>query len=123
MHVPLHHGADTHVADIAAAGESALFGPQAITEPELIIGVFDSRTHRTVRYDQMPAYREMPSVREILLVAAVGRHVELHRREGLHWYLDIFPSDGDRIPLTSIGIEIPLAELYDGIVFDERLTG
>jgi len=121
--VPLTDGADIHVADIAAAAEASLFGPQAITEPALIVEVLDGRAERNVRYVKMFSYREMPSAQEILLVAANGRHVELYRRGGPHWFLDMFPWDGDRIPLTSVDTEIPLAELYDGIVFDDRLAG
>lgn len=120
--VPLSNGANIHAADVAAAAEASLFGPQGIAEPALIVEVLDDQTERTVRYVKMFPYREMPSAQEILLVAANGRHVELYRRGGPHWFLDIFPSDGHRIRLTSVGAEIPLAELYDGIVFDDQLA-
>lgn len=121
--VTLSNGSDTHVAEIAAAAESSLFGPRAITEPSLIVEVLDGQIDSAVRYVKMFTYREIASAREILLVAGWGRHIELYRRGGPHWFLDIFPADGDRIPLTSVGTEIPLAELYDGIEFDNRIDG
>ncbi len=126
MHVPLHHGADTHVADIAAAGESALFGPQAITDPVLIVEIFVSR-HRAARCAtfKLPAYRgNADRSGKSCWVGSDGRYVELaSAAASIGSVPEIFPSDGDVIRLTSVGVEIPLAELYDGIVFDERLTG
>ena len=40
-----------------------------------------------------------------------ARYAELHRRSGEQWIVEILREPGDRIRLTSVGTEIPLAEL------------
>jgi hypothetical protein len=43
----------------------------------------------------------------------------LHRRSGAQWITDILRGADARLALTSVGIEIPLAELYDGIALPD----
>jgi Uma2 family endonuclease len=59
-------------------------------------------------------YRACPSIQEYLLVNARRPEVELFRRAGAFWTLTTFGPE-DVIDLTSVGVRLPVAEVYDGI--------
>ena len=63
----------------------------------------------------MPAYRQIETVQEILLVASDDRYAELHRRTGSQWITEILRGEEAVIALSSAAVEIPLLELYEGI--------
>jgi len=110
------------VADIAVT--CAPFEPnvQAIKDPILIVEILSPSTERHDRRVKLPAYREIETVQEILLVGSDGRYAELHRRAGAHWIVEIFPGAAETIALSSVATEISISELYDGIIFDDELA-
>jgi len=111
--------ADTYFeADIAASCAPIKIGRQAIRDPFLIVEILSPSTERHDRRVKLPAYRQMETVQEILLVASDERYAELHRRAGKRWITEILRSDEARISLISVGVEIAIADLYEGIAFD-----
>lgn len=111
--------ADTYFeADIAASCAPIEIGRQAIRDPFLIVEILSPSTERHDRRVKLPAYRQMETVQEILLVASDERYAELHRRAGKRWITEILRSDEARISLISVGVEIAIADLYEGIAFD-----
>src|SRR5581483_5652040 len=112
-----------YIADIAVT--CARFDPraQAVADPMLIVEVLPPGTERHDRRIKLPAYRRIPSVEEILLIGSDGRYAELHRRDGARWVTEIYRAAEDTIALASVPAAIPLAELYDGIAFDDDLDG
>lgn len=116
--------ADTFfVADIAVT--CAPRGPrrQYLEAPILIVEILSPSTEIRDRRFKVPAYHAIDAVQEVLLVGSDARYAELYRRAGEQWTVEILQTDEQTIRLTSVGAEIPLAELYDGIVFDEQLAG
>lgn len=108
--------ADTYFeSDIAATCEGNELGRQAIRDPFLIIEVLSPSTERHDRRVKLPAYRLIPTVQEIVLIASDGVYAELHRRSGAQWITEILRGDQATLALNSVGIEIPLSELYEGI--------
>jgi Uma2 family endonuclease len=108
--------ADTYfVADIAATCEGNEVGRQALKEPFLIVEILSPSTERHDRRLKLPIYRQIETVQEILLIASEGLYAELHRRDGPQWITEILRGADARLALTSVGTEIPLADLYDGI--------
>jgi Uma2 family endonuclease len=108
--------ADTYfVADIAATCEGNEIGRQAIKDPFLIVEILSPSTERHDRRIKLPVYRQITTVQEILFIASDGLYAELHRRSGAQWITEILRGADARLVLTSAGMEIPLAELYDGI--------
>jgi Uma2 family endonuclease len=106
-------------ADIVATCERHEFGQQAITEPFLIIEILSPSTERHDRRVKLPAYRQIPSVQEILFIASDGIYAELHRRSGLQWIIEILRGAEATLELTSVPIEIRLADLYEGIALPD----
>jgi len=60
-------------------------------------------------------------VQEILLIASDDRYAELHRRSGGQWITEILRGDAV-ISLTSVGVEIAMSELYDGIALPNETS-
>ncbi|HEX5319055.1 MAG TPA: Uma2 family endonuclease [Stellaceae bacterium] len=115
--------ADTFfVADLAVS--CTPFGPDArwVEDPILIVEILSPSTEVHDRRYKLPVYREIATVQEVLLVGSDARYVELHRRSGPQWITEILRGEADTIRLTSVGTDIPLAELYDGIAFDDVLA-
>lgn len=52
-----------------------------------------------------------------MLVASDERYAELHRRAGAQWLTEILRGADSPLQLSSVGVEIPMSELYDGIAF------
>jgi len=108
--------ADTYFeADIAATCEGNEVGRQAIKDPFLIVEIPSPSTERHDRRIKLPVYRQIASVQEILFIASDGVYAELHRRSGAQWITEILRGADARLALTSVGIEIPLGDLYAGI--------
>jgi Uma2 family endonuclease len=112
--------ADTYFeADIAATCESNEPGRQAIKDPFLIVEILSPNTERHDRRVKLPAYRQIATVQEIVLIASDGLYAELHRRAGGQWITEILRIREAAIALTSVGIEIPMSDLYEGIAIDD----
>jgi Uma2 family endonuclease len=116
--------ADTYFeADIAATCAANEPGRQAIKDPFLIVEILSPNTERHDRRVKLPVYRQIESVAEILLIASDDRYAELHRRVAAQWVTDIVRGSEGILALTTIGIEIPMSDLYDGIRFAEGAAG
>lgn len=108
--------ADTYFeADIAATCEGNEVGRQAIKDPFLIVEILSPSTERHDRRIKLPVYRQIATVQEILFIASDGLYAELHRRSGAQWITEILRGGDARLTLTSVGIEIPMSDLYEGV--------
>lgn len=106
-------------ADIVASCERHHVGQQALTEPFLIVEILSPSTERHDRRVKLPVYRQIDSVREILLMDSDGIYAELHRRAGPQWVIDILRGGEAILNLASVPIEIRLADLYEGIALPD----
>jgi Uma2 family endonuclease len=108
--------ADTYFeADIAATCKGNEPGRQAIKDPFLIVEILSPSTERHDRRVKLPAYRQIPTVQEIVLIASDGHYAELHRRSGAQWITEILRGADARLALTAIGLEVSFTDLYEGI--------
>lgn len=81
------------------------------TEPSLIVEVLSPTTEGVDRLDKRLAYQSLPSLLEYALVSQAKREVQVYRRQGQGWDLEIF-LEQDTVRLESIAFELPLAEVY-----------
>jgi Uma2 family endonuclease len=87
---------------------------RGIADPVVIVEVLSPSTAGRDRGVKLADYRLIGSVRDILLIASDRMRVEHWRRAGEEWTLaDLLGSD--RITLLSVGVEIAVAALYDGL--------
>jgi len=107
--------ADTYfVADIAATCLALSPGRQAIEEPFLIVEILSPSTERHDRRTKLPLYRQLETVQEIVLIDSDNIYAEVHRRAGTQWMTELLRGSQAILILASVGIDIPLAELYEG---------
>ena len=81
--------ADTYLqADLAVSCRPLDQQGRDVAEPVLVVEVESPGTVRHDRGVKVDRYRELPSVREILLVANAERRVQLWRRESGRWSVE-----------------------------------
>src|SRR3954452_25152660 len=109
--------ADTFfVADIAATCAPYEPGSQSVDAPLLLIEVLSPSTERHDRRIKLPAYQRIGSLQEIVLIDRDMPFAELYRRQGDLWTIRSIQGTDSMLPLASIGIEIAMPQLYEGIV-------
>jgi Uma2 family endonuclease len=99
-----------YIADLAVSCRPCRRGEQLVPDPILIVEIL-SGTERHDRPTKVPAYRDIATVEEILLIDSESRLAEL-RREGPHWITE--PVRGRDAVLA-----VPMAELYHGMGLDD----
>ena len=88
-------------------------------DPILLVEILSPSTERHDRKIKVPVYQRISSVQELLLVDSDSRYAEIHRRQGEQWVIQIINKPDGMIPLASVGIEIPITELYEGFTFSD----
>jgi len=86
------------------------------------VAVFEVLSPTTVGYDRLTKldyYRGMPSIEAYVIIDQFACQVELYTRSESGWHWQSFSEIDDVIPLDAIGCELPLSEVYRGIVFSE----
>jgi Uma2 family endonuclease len=79
--------------------------------PVLVVEVLSPSTEDYDRGEKLAHYKQVPSLREVVLVAHDQRQLEIWRREGAVWTLDV-ARDSETATLRSVACELPLAEVY-----------
>ena len=91
-----------------------------ITNPLLIAEVLSKGTRAYDRDEKFAAYRTIPSFQEYLLIDQYRLQVEQYSKtEANKWIFSEYSCMGDRLTLTSVAVEIVLADLYENIEFTE----
>ena len=89
-----------------------------LLNPTLIVEVLSETTERYDRVKKFDLYRALPSLLEYILVSQAEPRVEqfLRQPDG-GWNLRITTDPTAFVNLTSIGCEIPFAEIYERVEF------
>lgn len=91
-----------------------------VLNPILIVEVLSPSTADYDRQNKFRIYRSIPSFSEYLLVEQDEPFVERYRKQDQGWLLSEFTGLEVSIPLDSVGVELPMAEIYRGVVFEEN---
>jgi Uma2 family endonuclease len=89
-------------------------------QPKLIVEVLSDSTERYDRAEKFHHYRKLESLEEYVLIAQDTQRVECYRRTD-QWDLRLF-QQGERVVFQSIGLELAVAEIYDGVEFGGALV-
>jgi Uma2 family endonuclease len=109
-----------YVADIAVTCRPYERGEQLVKEPLLIVEILSPGTERHDRLTKVPAYRDIESVAEILLIDSESSHAEVLRRQGAQWITLLVRGRDAILRLESVGLSVTMADLYEGIATDSR---
>jgi Uma2 family endonuclease len=90
-----------------------------VTNPVLIVEVLSDSTKAYDRDEKFAAYRTIPTFQEYLLIDQLRCHVEQFTKQGENQWLFTEYSDREaRITLTSIKVEIAVADLYENVLWE-----
>jgi Uma2 family endonuclease len=112
-------GNTCYLADLVVAPMPLRWNEQLARDPVLIIEVLSADSAAFDRERKVPDYRRIASVSEILLVDSGRFLVEIYRREGADWRREIMANLDGAISSPSLGIEMSMAELYDGLALPD----
>lgn len=94
-----------------------------VLNPVLIVEVLSPFTADCDRQSKFRMYRSIPSFSEYLLVEQDEPFVERYSKQAEGWLLSDFSSLEVSISLDSVSIDLPMAEIYRGVVFDNAHYG
>lgn len=94
----------------------------SLLNPTVIFEVLSPSTERYDRTDKFDALKQTPELRDYVLVSPDRVRVEhLRRGEGGEWILESYTQRSQVLVLASIGVEVPLDEIYDRLELPEGL--
>ncbi|HKI16019.1 MAG TPA: Uma2 family endonuclease [Roseiarcus sp.] len=88
-----------------------------VYDPVVVFEVLSPSTARDDRIVKAREYQATPSVQRYVMLEQDGVSATVYARSGETWTHEILIADSI-LALPEIGVELPLAELYDGIVFE-----
>ena len=88
-----------------------------LTRPVLLVEVLSLSTARIDRREKLSSYQTLESLQEYLILAQDRVEATLYRRLADGGWKPYELAEGDILRLDSVGLELPLAELYEGAVF------
>ncbi|GAB2858886.1 Uma2 family endonuclease [Hymenobacter ruber] len=92
--------------------------PDTLLNPTLLVEVLSPTTSQYDRSEKFMLYRQVPSLRQYLTLDAQAIHAELHTLDDLgRWVLTETRDLNAVLDLSSIGCQVPLAEVYAGVQF------
>ena len=99
---------------------SPLTGSETIVDaPVVIFEVLSPSTTHTDRFVKAREYQRMPSVQRYVMLEQDSVNAVVYARSGETWTHEILIADSV-LALREIGVELPLAELYEGVVFEAK---
>ncbi len=90
-----------------------------VHDPVVVFEVLRPSTAPNDRIVKAREYQATPSIRRYVMLEQDSVGATVYARAGDVWAHDILVADSI-LALPEIGVELPLAELYEGIAFDEE---
>ena len=88
-----------------------------VPDPVVLFEVPSSNTARTDGVLKLREYRSMPSVRRYIMLEQDEALATVVARIETGWTIDQVDADG-ALAMPEIGVELPLAEVYEGVGLD-----
>ena len=89
-----------------------------LTNPCLVVEVTSESTAVYDRLTKLAAYRQMPSVQEILIVDQYRVAIEQHTRVPEGWLVREFTEPDEKILLESLGCTLAVSDVYAKVTFE-----
>ena len=90
--------------------------PDNLLNPTLIVEVLSESTRTKDRGEKFMLYRQLPSLRQYLMLDSTAVHAELYTRQPNDYWLFMETRDLNAVlDLSSVGCELLLTRLYQGI--------
>ena len=103
-------------ADVVVHCQPVTPNDRQVPNPKLVIEVLSPSTASFDRGTKTPGYCTLSSVNEIMLVSSTEKKAEIWRRNEAGWQVNMLSGEEAVLHFESVGVDIPLATLYEGIV-------
>ena len=90
-----------------------------LLNPEILVEVLSPSTEDYDRGRKFGFYRQIPSLKQYVLISSDRRHIETFIKEGDHWVLYEYIKKEGSLALPSINEKLQLVDIYSGV----SLTG
>ena len=91
---------------------------RTLVNPTLVVEVLSPSTESFDRGGKATAYRHVPSLQALVIVSQDRPAVEVFARDGTAWTFT--EAEGLSESVELLGVEVPLADLFDGVTFPEN---
>lgn len=86
-----------------------------IVNPSVLIEVLSPSTKNYDRGEKFKLYRDIPSLKEYILVDSESVHIEIFRlNKANHWELEEYDRTSEKIEMKVIDTSLLLSEIYEG---------
>jgi Uma2 family endonuclease len=94
-----------------------------IDDPVLIVEVLSKSTARTDRIEKLREYKNLPNLREYVIVSQYHVQVEIYRRQstGEDWTKQTYSDLQSEMRFDSIGVAVSLEDIYRRVRFSENV--
>jgi Uma2 family endonuclease len=99
-------------------GTAQYLEPAELTllNPTLIIEILSASTEGRDRKEKLEYYRSIPSLQEYILIGQTQVYAQRYVRQTPHfWYVHLVDSLNASLKIESLGCEVAMALVYDGI--------
>lgn len=90
-----------------------------VTNPSLIVEVLSKSTQDYDRAEKFRMYRSIPQFQEYVLINQYQIEIEHYAKTSEGWLLRDYEADTESIALRALGMEIAIADLYEGVTFEQ----
>ncbi|MCD9189117.1 MAG: Uma2 family endonuclease [Pyrinomonadaceae bacterium] len=89
-------------------------------KPILIVEVVSPSTEHIDRREKLLFYQQMPSVQEYVIVDQKKMNIEVHQRQNDgRWITYFFDEADDEIEFQSVGLTLPITDIYRRVRFNK----
>ncbi len=90
-----------------------------VVNPAVLIEILSPSTKNSDRGEKFKLYRDIPTLKEYILVDSESMHVEIFRlNESDHWELEEYNSAEEILYIRTINENIPIADIYTGVKWE-----
>ncbi|MDP1592382.1 MAG: Uma2 family endonuclease, partial [Prosthecobacter sp.] len=94
---------------------------QTAINPTIVFEVLSKSTESYDRGKKAENYRQLESLKAYVLVSQTSPHIEIYERHGDgFWFLTEAKGLDQELPIKSLGLKLPLAEVYDRMKFGKQ---
>jgi Uma2 family endonuclease len=94
---------------------------QTAINPTIVFEVLSKSTESYDRGKKAENYRQLESLKAYVLISQTSPHIEIYERHGDgFWFLTEAKGLDQELAIKSLGIQLPLAEVYDRIKFGKK---
>lgn len=91
----------------------------SVVNPTVIIEVLSKSTEAYDRGDKFYFYRQVPSLKEYILIDQYKPLADIHTKNGDFWSIKRVQGLGSKLEITSLEMYLDLSDVYQDITFQE----